>query len=227
MCCKQATGACKACTSRTLAFATSGRDANRRYSNLHIRFCPLSFSQVKHKEYNQGMTMFHEMMHIASAAGDKGYSKLAALNLAVRDPKNARLNAATYVFFAGESAQSRKMWLKNTGSAASSPKCFDRYSNCNTIAKGCCHKKAWSNGDTFAGSCCASCKWHDNGKKCGGTRPMDFSRAADEASHKAAKINARRRAISNAIRRCKEDGGKNCNKKAAKLAKKNKNALAR
>jgi len=40
-----------------------------------------------------GTTMFHELMHIASSAGDEGYSKIECLNNAVSDPELARLNA--------------------------------------------------------------------------------------------------------------------------------------
>ena len=39
------------------------------------------------------MTMFHEVMHVTSAAGDKGYSKRKCFANAKNDPKRARLNA--------------------------------------------------------------------------------------------------------------------------------------
>jgi len=44
--------------------------------------------------------MFHELVHIASSAGDKGYSKTECVNNSKNDPKKARQNAAAYVYFA-------------------------------------------------------------------------------------------------------------------------------
>jgi len=74
--------------------------------------------------------MFHELMHIASGAGDKGYSKIECINNAVNDPINARLNAAAYVYYALEAGMTRTNYLKATGGAAISPTCFDKSSHC-------------------------------------------------------------------------------------------------
>jgi len=47
-----------------------------------------------------GFTMFHELMHLTSAAGDKGYAKSQCIALAKRRPRTARLNAQAYMYFA-------------------------------------------------------------------------------------------------------------------------------
>jgi len=53
-----------------------------------------------HGEFAQGWLMFHELIHIVSWVGDKGYSKAECFNNAKNDPAKARMNAAAYVYFA-------------------------------------------------------------------------------------------------------------------------------
>jgi len=108
MCCKKAIGACTSCGPITLAYVTSrsGRKLNNGKAlklSLHgIRMCALSFTQ-KDKAVELGMTMFHELMHMSSSAGDKGYKKRECFNLARTNPELARQNSAAYVYFAMES----------------------------------------------------------------------------------------------------------------------------
>lgn len=107
-----------------------------------------------------------------------------------------------------------------------SPKCFDKYSNCPSIARGCCHKKGWNKTDTYAKSCCASCAWVDAAKRCGGTRLENPDRAADRATIREAKIAAVRRRLANDARRCKEDmGGSACTPAALARIRKDKAAV--
>jgi len=44
-----------------------------RHMQMHVRVCPLSFS-LGGRSKRLGMTMFHEVMHLTSAAGDFGYA---------------------------------------------------------------------------------------------------------------------------------------------------------
>jgi len=77
MCCKKSTGACKTCGKKTLAYVSYFKRTSTgtlKYSNTHIRICPLSFTR-KYKEVKIGMTMFHELVHMSSGVSDKGYSK--------------------------------------------------------------------------------------------------------------------------------------------------------
>jgi len=104
MCCKSGKGACSACGRRNVvAFVTKGYQYNRglktHFSNSNIKMCPFSFS-LNGAEFRQGWTMFHEMIHIVSKVGDKGYSKKECFNNAKNDPARARENAAAYVYFA-------------------------------------------------------------------------------------------------------------------------------
>ena len=56
--------------------------------------------------------MFHEIVHIASSAGDKGYSKTECFNLSKHDPARARQNAAAYVYFAQETGLPSAIYKK-------------------------------------------------------------------------------------------------------------------
>ena len=144
MCCThQMKGACKFCgkVPRIIAFTSFEKSTLGRIdSNTNIRFCPLAF-KMKHKHYQQGMTMFHEIMHMTSSAKDKGYAKIECINNAIRNPQRARHNAAAYVYFARELGSSRKHYLENTGPPAISPTCGDKWNSCaKLIGKGkCCH----------------------------------------------------------------------------------------
>jgi hypothetical protein len=106
--------------------------------------------------------MFHELIHMASGAGDKGYSKRECYNLARTDPEKARMNSAAYVFFAMESGLPSKEKYEEYSRGASilNEGCVDRYSNCFELAKGCC------NGNNLSKSCCASCTYFDKTPLC-------------------------------------------------------------
>jgi len=65
----------------------------------------------------------------------------------------------------------------------------------------------------LASECCATCAHAEESLKCGGTRPEDPARLADQATVDAAKKSAAIRRASNSIRRCEEDGGTDCSKK--------------
>lgn len=101
MCCKSRSGACGGCKrngrskSGVLAYVSAfgGRNGVKE-SSTHIRICPLAFEMKNDAGVLPlGMTMFHEVMHITSAAGDKGYSKKECFANARNDPAKARLNA--------------------------------------------------------------------------------------------------------------------------------------
>ena len=115
----------------------SGDD--RKHSNTNIRICPHAWRfTTEHKkkenkfkaEMTLGLTMFHELMHIVSNAGDKGYEKIECINNAISDPINARQNAAAYVYYAQEAGMTRKNYLAATGQAAISSTCFDKTPFC-------------------------------------------------------------------------------------------------
>lgn len=62
-----------------------------------------------------GWTMFHEMIHIVSKVGDKGYSKRECFKLAKEDPRTARENAAAYVYFAQNTGLPHDVYERNVG----------------------------------------------------------------------------------------------------------------
>jgi hypothetical protein len=230
MCCRKSIGACDGCDSQTLAYATSSRGNSRKITNTNIRFCPRAW---KKRDVSLGWTVLHELMHITSSAGDKGYSKMKCINLAKRDPQTARRNAAAYTYYAREAGMTRTNYLKSTGPAVSLDGRKDSNSDCmyyiKSVGKGCCgtagfYGSGWDHSKKFGKSlkdiCSLTCPWVDGSKKCGGTRPEDPARLADQATVYAAAKAAKKRRISNDIRRCKEDGGTNCDKKFADAAAK-------
>lgn len=144
MCCpRNAYGACKGCANpRVLAYVTAKSWSNKpeeKISNTNIRVCSLSF-KTPYPEKELGLTMFHELMHVTSGAGDQGYTKLECFNNAKNDPTRARLNAAAYTYFAMESAMTRPNYEKySKGMSIFDENCRDRYSNCYALAsQGCC-----------------------------------------------------------------------------------------
>jgi hypothetical protein len=141
MCCRSNQGACDVCEegSNTVAYVTSKKFTNsdRKISNTNIRFCPWAWkinegaASISGKgKLALGMTMFHELMHIVSNAGDKGYEKIECINNAISDPINARQNAAAYVYYAQEAGMTRKNYLAATGQAAISSTCYDKTPFC-------------------------------------------------------------------------------------------------
>jgi hypothetical protein len=115
----------------------SGDD--RKHYITNIRICPHAWRfTTEHKkkenkfkaEMTLGLTMFHELMHITSSAGDKGYSKIECINLAKSNPAKARLNAQAYMYYAAEAGLTRTNYLRATGKAAISATCYDKSSHC-------------------------------------------------------------------------------------------------
>jgi len=144
LCCKKAIGACGTCQGRVLAYVSSrsGRKLNNgkalKLSNHGIRMCALSFTQ-KDKAVELGMTMFHELMHMSSSAGDKGYKKRECFNLARTNPELARQNSAAYVYFAMESGFNKPDYERySNGMSIMNEGCKDKAGNCFKLAEGCC-----------------------------------------------------------------------------------------
>jgi hypothetical protein len=145
-----------------------------------------------------GMTMFHELVHITSSAGDKGYAKIECINLANQDPQTARQNAAAYVYYAQEAGMTRTNYLKATGSAVYLDGRKDINPSCShyikSVGKGCCGTagfySGWGHtsmsGKSLKELCSVTCPWVDGSKKCGGSRPEDPARLADQATVDAA-----------------------------------------
>ena len=179
MCCKKAIGACGTCRGRVLAYVSAYRGTVKR-SSTHIRICPLSFT-TSNTSMKLGMTMFHEVMHVTSAAGDKGYSKREGFALAKNNPSEARLNAAAYVYFAAENGYSRADYKKYAGSIYGRAGVKrDRYSNCADLVKrrGLCTAT-----NAYAKYCPAMCEYIANIGKDDG----NDGEAADKAGKAAAK----------------------------------------
>jgi len=142
MCCKERIGACKTCGEKTLAFVSAKTYNNNealKYSNTNIRMCPLSFTRAN-KEVMIGMTMLHELVHMSSGAGDKGYTKRECFANARNDPEMARMNSAAYVYFAMEGGFNKKEYEKYSGGLSiMSEGCRDTGHGCFLYAKNGCN----------------------------------------------------------------------------------------
>merc|ERR1711976_397970 len=140
MCCDQAIGGCTSCQRGVLAYVTywytpGNRDSHRK--NVHIRLCPSLFNTEDATEVI-GITMFHEVMHITSHAGDSCYSKKDCYNLARTNPSRARLNANSYTLFAIEGGAPRDDYerlMDLWGGSLLKEGCSDYRYNCWEMAK--------------------------------------------------------------------------------------------
>ena len=127
-----------------------------------MRMCPLMM-KPEMMDNEIGLTIYHELQHMTSAVYDhpsKAYAKKSMVELAVEDPVGARLNSASYTMYIAETGMNREDFTKYTrtsGNNAKSAKCFDKHSNCNDLAKGCCNSRKTSDGLLLKFSCCAAC----------------------------------------------------------------------
>jgi len=167
MCCDQAIGGCTSCQRGVLAYVTywytpGNRDSHRK--NVNIRLCPTLFNTEDATEVI-GITMFHEVMHITSHAGDSCYSKKDCYNLARTNPSKARLNANSYTLFAIEGGAPRDDYerlMDLWGGSVLKEGCSDYRYNCWEMAKKykCEGNYAW-----LKEQCCSSCHHvQDSGK---------------------------------------------------------------
>ena len=163
VCCKNQKGTCAHCSGRVMAYVMgSNATSGTKMSQNWMRLCPMMFAP-KMLDDEIGLTIYHELQHMTSAVYDhpsKAYAKKSMVELAVEDPVGARLNSATYTMYIAETGMNREDFTKYTrtsGNNAKSAKCFDKHSNCNDLAKGCCNSRKTSDGLLLKFSCCAAC----------------------------------------------------------------------
>ena len=131
-----------------------------------MRMCPLMM-EPKMQDNEIGLTIYHELQHMTSGVYDhptKAYAKKSMVELAAEDPVGARLNSASYTMYIAEVGMTRENFTKYTrtsGLNAKSGKCYDKHSNCGSLAKGCCSNRRTSSGMLLSDSCCAACE-HEN-----------------------------------------------------------------
>lgn len=132
------------------------------HSDVHIRMCNTIW-ESEHVEHMVGLTLFHELLHMVSAVGDKAYDKVKLFDLARNDPDSARLNAENFCLFAMEAGMSKTDYAKYTdGLLIKDNLCRDQDlddDNCFKQASKCCDAE-------MRKKCCASCDHFDNTQKC-------------------------------------------------------------
>lgn len=104
---------------------------------------------------------------MVSRAGDKAFFKINCVRLAKRNPKLARLNADSFMFYAMQSGiKDRDHYRQISGGLYLNEGCKDRYWYCWKQAKeeNCCADLRRNLHHT----CCASCQLVKELKKCGG-----------------------------------------------------------
>ena len=78
LCCDGSYGACLHCSAGTMAYVLGGTGyQGGRYVNVSwtwVRFCPDGFG-TELSDTEVGLVIYHELMHVTSAATDHGYGK--------------------------------------------------------------------------------------------------------------------------------------------------------
>lgn len=113
VCCRSTNraGRCTSCGGGTIAYVLVQAGSFNRYTQTDVKICPWG---LKHNRgygpahLRLGFTMFHELMHLTSAATDHGYGKNQCLALAKRRPRTARLNAQAYMYYAMDAGRGGK-----------------------------------------------------------------------------------------------------------------------
>jgi len=73
-CCKNDQGACGSCRPNYLAYVRSGSVNGVYTGRTWVRFCPAGLDPELSDEVT-ALTIWHELMHMTSRAGDSSYNK--------------------------------------------------------------------------------------------------------------------------------------------------------
>ena len=114
-----------------------------------------------------GFTMFHECVHLASKAIDtpEGYTKIAAVQNAQRNPDLARITANNYMLYVIQNGVPNQAGYERIsdewgGSTNNDGTCSNNFSNCGEIVDEYgCGDDAWvgSEDNLIKNECCLSC----------------------------------------------------------------------
>ena len=68
LCCNQMAGACEYCDGGTIAYVMSWTSGGTEFEETYVRMCPTMLATDNKIAF--GLVIFHELMHMVSAAGD-------------------------------------------------------------------------------------------------------------------------------------------------------------
>lgn len=91
----------------------SGSWGESKYSYTWVRFCAAGLDE-SYSDTVTALTIWHELMHMTSRAGDSSYNKADIIEMAKADPAAARMNADTYLLYAAETGLSRDDYTAST-----------------------------------------------------------------------------------------------------------------
>merc|ERR1712086_60412 len=164
---------CKLCTktgSRTMAFVDSYRIKNNnetKYTWNRITLCADTFSET---DMTFGFTLFHEAVHMVSAAGDGNgdYSKKDLVSLALNKPDLARLTSNSYMLYTMQNSLSDADYEKSSdgrGNSLTSLACTNKrdvreypgYCHDFGIDQNSCASGTMWDGQAIGVACCEAC----------------------------------------------------------------------
>jgi len=155
----------KTCKGSTMAYVsafTYSNDKTTEHQYNNINFCSSVFAN---SAIQVGFTVFHESIHMVSAArdGNGDYGKAALVKLADNDPNKARLTANEYMLYAMQASMDYLQYEQVStiagNSVSTDGKCANKYGNCvDLVQNGDCATGNVGGGQTLRGACCFACQ---------------------------------------------------------------------
>jgi len=152
----------KTCKGSVMAYVAAFRDGNNERQYNNINFCSRVFAN---SAIQVGFTIFHESIHMVSAArdGNGNYGKAALVKLADNDPNKARLTANEYMLYAMQASMDYLQYEQVSTiaghSVSTDGKCSNKYHNCvDLVQNGNCATGTVTGDQPLRGACCVACR---------------------------------------------------------------------
>merc|ERR1711865_233984 len=159
---------CKKCQQGdgTQAFVSSykyNNDQETEYQWNRITICADAFSST---DMTFGFILFHEAVHMVSAAGDGNgdYPKKNLISLALNKPDVARLTSNSYVLYTMQNSLSHDDYEKSShgwGYSLTSLTCTNKWPDCHDHSRTQCASGTLNNGQAIGVDCCEACSQFD------------------------------------------------------------------
>merc|ERR1712086_270906 len=160
---------CKSCQqgdgTQAYVSAYTYNNDQTEYQWNRITLCAEMFSST---DMTFGFILFHEAVHMVSAAGDGNgdYSKKNLVSLALNKPDVARLTANSYMLYTMQNSLSDADYEKSSdgwGYSLTSLACTNKWSNCHDLGRNQnkCASGTLTNGQAIGVDCCEACSQFD------------------------------------------------------------------
>merc|ERR1712028_295633 len=148
----------KTCKGSIMAYVAAFRDGNTEHQYNNINFCSRVFAK---SAIQVGFVVFHESIHMVSAArdGNGDYGKAALVKLADNDPNKARLTANEYMLYAMQASMDYLQYEQVStiagNSVSTDGKCANKYGNCDSLGNSAsaCASGTLSSGEVTGTAC--------------------------------------------------------------------------